>query len=224
MTNQNEMENKIDVENRDTLCPEGIYRALLRNVEAFDTILHTGCSTKVVQLVFQLNSNGEEKVHYLIEKNYILSLAPSRYLHEVVSHWRGCEITAEEQSQGIAFLESLKGWPVDLEIFHVSQDCGRLIPMIRRIDPAGTLFMEKHVMSLEGRVDLQMDALTRFTQRITNRFTLMKNCINEIRCHLDRETTVPDVTENLDKLEYSLSLDLDPEGIMESSVSLLVNN
>jgi len=223
MTNKIEMENRIDL-TPDTLCPEGIYHGVLKDVESFDTILHTGCSTKVVRLVFELNSNGEEQVHYLIEKNYILSLAPNRYLNEVVSYWRGCDITAEEESQGIAFLESLKGWPVDIEIIHVSQDCGRLIPMIRRIDPAGTLFMEKHVMSLEARVDLQMDALSRFTQRITNRFTLMKNCIDAIRSHLDRETTLPDVTENLDKLEYSLSLDLDPEGIMEPAVSSLVNN
>jgi hypothetical protein len=224
MTNKNEMENINGVENRDTLCPEGIYHGVLKDVVSFDTILHTGCSTKVVRLVFELNSNGEERIHHLIEKNYILSLAPGRYINEVVSYWRGYEITPEEQNQGIAFLESLKGWPVDLEIFHVRHDSGRLIPMIRSIDPAGTLFMEKHVMSLETKLDLQMDALTKHSQRITNRFTLMKNCINEIRCHLDRDTTLPIIIENLDKLEYSLSLNLDPEGILEPAVSSVSNN
>lgn len=218
------MENRIDLENPVSLCPEGIYHGVLKDVAVVGLAIHTGCSTKVVRMVFEILSNEERAVQHLIEKNYILSLEPGRYLNEVVSYWRGCDITPEEQSQGIAFLESLKGWPVDLEIFHVSQDCGRLIPMIRRIDPAGTLIMENRVMSLEVMSNPQMDALTRFTQRITNRFALMQNCIDEIKSHLDRDTTLPIIIENLDKLEYSLSLDLDPERVMESSVSSLLNN
>jgi hypothetical protein len=61
----------------------------------------------------------------------------------------------------------------------------------------------------EGVRNREMDPFSKYSQRVRNRINLMKACVRQIKTHLDRETTVPEVIENLENLEYSLSFDWD---------------
>ena len=67
-------------------------------------------------------------------------------------------------------------------------------------------------------------ALTAYFQSLAINHALMKTCLDEVNSHLNRETTVPSVRENLAKLEQALTLDWAPIGKMELAVSSTSNN
>lgn len=207
MTNKIEMENRIDL-TPDTLCPEGIYRAVLRNVEAFDYKCNAGSKSKGVRLVFELLSNEERAVQYLIGRDYYLMFNTGGCLSEDIRCWRGYEITPEEQNQGISFLESLVGWPVDLEIMHISYDRDTEDHLIRRIVHVGKLLKGKRIKDAKSGMDSNSTKLIAFSQNMKNRLAMMQACVSVINNNLDRDTTLQVVRDNLKILNQAIAMEL----------------
>ena len=77
--------------------------------------------------------------------------------------------------------------------------------------------------SMVDRVDQIQAALTAYFHNLAINHTLMKTCFDEIKQNLDRETTVPSVRDNLEKLE-ALTADWAPVGKMEPAVSSTSKN
>jgi len=85
------------------------------------------------------------------------------------------------------------------------------------------IFVRDEDTTMVDRVDQIQAALTAYFHNLAINHALMKTYLDEIKQNLDRETTVPSVRDNLEKLE-ALTMDWAPVEKTEPAVSSVANN
>jgi len=121
-------------------CPEGMFRAVLREVILLDKS-DKGRVEHILRLVFVITSLPHPRLVYLAGKNY--SLSQARKLGHDLDSWLGGELDkliTPEGKLAIEKIEGLKGRGADLEIVHLENDgYESAYRHIVKITPPGTL-------------------------------------------------------------------------------------